>query len=1207
MLPLLVLSLTAALFFTLRSLENQNAKDSFDIVAQERFGALETNVTLTLHSLVWLGAFYDGWGNIDRAEFGRYAKDLLARDRAIQALEWIPRTSNLQRTDRENSAHHDGLVSFQFTERLPNGELARAGDRDEYFPVFFVEPLQNNQKALGFDLASDWVRSAALKRSAVTASLVATSRVKLAQETADQDGFLVFRPVYRGGVSPLSVKGRREQLLGFVLAVFRVGDIVEKAGAVANADSGLHVVIFDLGAKPGERLLYPQRAQFDGVGDLPAAFRASRELRVADRKWTMSVYPDSQAFRPVRWSSESALAAGVLFATLLMGYIRLDRRRRLEIEQRGAHLEELVRSRTTALEAKEQQLRLLLESTAEAIYGIDLRGRCTFCNPACLRLLGYKNAEDLLGKNMHDQIHHSRQDGTIYPVSECRIFRAFRKGEGTHAADEVLWRADGTSFPAEYWSYPQRRGSEIVGSVVTFIDITESKRAEEKLRLAQTSVEQASDAVAWMDARGHVVYVNEAACRSLGRSREELLSLSITDIVPDLHEEGWAAAWEKVKTLGSMTFETRHRTKEGRTFPVEVSSNYVEFGGKEYYFRFARDITQRKQIEAELRESQDYVTALLDAIPAGVVVIDSETHLITDTNSFALNMMGRERAGVIGKTCHGFMCPSELRKCPITDLHQTVDHSERMLLKADGSKMPILKSVRPLVRQGRTYLVEAFADLTDHKRTQADLEKAKEAAEAADRAKSVFLANMSHEIRTPMNAVLGYAQLMLRDPSLSGEAKKNLNIINRSGEHLLGLINDILVMSKIEAGRMEVNLVTFDLSALLADLAVMFRLRTEAKGLRLEVYTGGEARLRIVADQSKIREVLINLLGNAVKFTDSGSILLRVSLSKLPDNGHELSIRVEDSGIGISAEEQTRLFRPFVQTQSGLASQSGTGLGLAISREFARLMGGELTVSSEVAKGSIFHLKVPVQADAVSVLPAKSAPGRVIGLSPGQPAARVLIVDDQPHARGWLAELLKTIGFEVAEAEGGRVAIQLWRQWKPDLILMDIHRPGMDGRETSRTIKGEAKEKPPVIIALTASATDEERDSVMSSGSIDDFLSKPCREGELLEKIRAHLQLEYRYASEEGVKGLDSGQALSSVTGGELLAELPAEWIDQLSDAVLNGEKDLLDRLIRLVGQQHAQAARTLQEAADRYEYDVLARWFEEAAQAGTARLVEQT
>ncbi len=217
-------------------------------------------------------------------------------------------------------------------------------------------------------------------------------------------------------------------------------------------------------------------------------------------------------------------------------------------------LEELVQLRTTALEAKERQLRLLLESTAEAIYGIDLEGRCTFCNPACLRLLGYERVEDLLGKNMHDQIHHSRQDGTVYPVNECQIYRAFRKGEGTHVTDEVLWRADGTSFPAEYWSHPQRRGGEVVGAVVTFVDITESKRAEEKLRLAQTSVEQASDAVSWLDSRGRIVYVNEAACRSLGRSREELLSLSITDIVPDLSPEGWTAAWEKVKALGSMTF-----------------------------------------------------------------------------------------------------------------------------------------------------------------------------------------------------------------------------------------------------------------------------------------------------------------------------------------------------------------------------------------------------------------------------------------------------------------------------------------------------------------------------------------------------------------------------------------------------------------------------------------------------------------------------
>ncbi len=252
-----------------------------------------------------------------------------------------------------------------------------------------------------------------------------------------------------------------------------------------------------------------------------------------------------------------------------------------------------------------------------------------------------------------------------------------------------------------------------------------------------------------------------------------------------------------------------------------------------------------------------------------------------------------------------------------------------MLLKADGSRVPILKSVMPLVRQGRTYLVEAFGDLTDQKRTQADLEKAKEAAEAADRAKSAFLANMSHEIRTPMNAILGYSQLMLRDPSLGGDAKKNLNIINRSGEHLLGLINDILVMSKIEAGRMELNPVTFDLATLVTDLAAMFRLRAEAKGLQLEVRLDGEAERRIVADQGKIREVLINLLGNAVKFTEAGWIKLRASLARRPDDQIGLSIQVEDTGVGISRSGTIQAL-PAIRANAkrrGIANRNRPGAG----------------------------------------------------------------------------------------------------------------------------------------------------------------------------------------------------------------------------------------------------------------------------------------
>lgn len=1201
-----VVFLTVAAVFTLWNIENRSAQVSFDKVAQERFDALATDITLTLHSLASLGAFLDSSPGVDRAQFARFANGLREQNDAIRALEWVPRTPQRLRADRENSAHRDGFPSFQFVEFLPDGQLAKAGGREEYLPIFFVEPLEGNERHLGLDLASAPAPNEALQRAVSTGSLAATCRVRHGPNTGDQYRFLVFRPVYQGGVQPSSEQERRERLTGYALAEFLIGDMIEKVGAVAKRAHGFQVAVFDLEAQPGARLLYPKGARFDAVEDLPAGFRVTREMPVAGRRWMMAAYPGPHSFRPVRWSSGSALAAGFFLTALLAGYLRLNRRQRVEIEHRHQRLEEIVELRTADLEAKENQLRLLLESTAEAIYGIDLQGRCTFCNPACLRLLGYERAEDLLGQDMHEQIHHSHPDGTAYPAKECRIHRAFQKGEGTHVTDEVLWKADGTSFPAEYWSYPQRRDGEVVGAVVTFVDITESKRAEETLRLAQTSVEQASDAVFWLDSPGRFLYVNGAACRSLGRSREELLSLSIGDIVPDLQPEDWTAAWEKVKAAGSITFETRHRTSEGRIFPVEISLTHVEFGGKEYAFRFARDITLRKQIEKDLRESENYVTALLAAMPVGVVVLDAETHRTTDVNAFALTLMGREREQVIGSVCHGSLCNTPRGQCPITDLHEKLDHSERTLRRADGSTVPILKSVVPLVRQGRTYLVEAFADLSDQKRAQIDLRKAKEAAEAADRAKSAFLANMSHEIRTPMNAILGYSQLMLRDPSLAGAAKKNLNIINRSGEHLLGLINDILVMSKIEAGRMDLNPVAFDLASLVTDLAAMFRLRAEAKELHLDVRMDAEPGRLIVADQGKLREVLINLLGNAIKFTEEGWIGLRVSLEPRSGGQVALAISVEDTGAGISAAEQFRLFRPFVQAQSGVASQGGTGLGLAISREFVRLMGGDITVSSEVGKGSVFHFEIPVQAASGNGLPAQPAPGPVAGLMPGQ-AARILIVDDDPCGRGWLLELLRSIGFEVREAAGGEAAIGLWQEWKPELILMDIRMPGMNGLEAARRIKAEANGKPPAIVALTASALDGQRDAVMSGGIFDDFVSKPCREGELLEKIGAHLNLEYRYGGGETAPATDGCGAPGPATGARLLAKLPADCIDRLRHAVLNGEKDRIDRLIRGVEELDAPAARSLQEVADRYEYDVLAGWFADAVEAGTAGRVERT
>jgi signal transduction histidine kinase/CheY-like chemotaxis protein len=470
-------------------------------------------------------------------------------------------------------------------------------------------------------------------------------------------------------------------------------------------------------------------------------------------------------------------------------------------------------------------------------------------------------------------------------------------------------------------------------------------------------------------------------------------------------------------------------------------------------------------------------------------------------------------------------------------------------------------------------------------------------AQAASKAKTMFLSTMSHEIRTPMNAILGYSQLLARDPALGTEARACLKIINRSGEHLLTIINDVLDMAKIEAGGLHLTVRVFDLRELMHDLEAMFSLRAAAKGLQFRLHMSGDSVEYILADPGKIRQVLINLLGNAIKFTERGRIDLRVSVHSRPTDGQLLlSVQVVDTGLGMTPDEQSRMFRPFAQGLAGQRVRGGTGLGLAISQGAAQVMGGSITVSSKPGEGSSFHFEIPVGRGFRQDVRVPFTNSRVTHLAPGQAAPRILIADDAPDNRGWLSSLLTAVGFSVRWAENGEAAVTVWEDWRPHLILMDMHMPVMSGLEATRQIKSSAEGKATVIIALTADVMDDRRRIILDSNA-DDFLSKPCPENELLDTIRAHLGLEYLY-EDEPVNGTGTANLPKEpvALSAEQLTELPSDLIRKLHEATLSGDKVLLNRLIdNLEELRHNDCARGLRELADGYQYRRLIDLLEQA------------
>ena len=614
------------------------------------------------------------------------------------------------------------------------------------------------------------------------------------------------------------------------------------------------------------------------MGAFAMAGRLQRPISnpILELAWTTKMVTSSRDYS-IRAGKHSEDEVGVLidgFNEMLgqiqnrdteLRHAREDLERR--VDERTLELEQEVADRQRAQEAlheSEGRIRLLLDSKAEAIYGIDREGRCTFCNPATLRLLGHEKGDALLGRDMHSAMHHTRADGTPYLAKDCNIFNSLHRGEGVHSDEEVFWRADGTSFPVEYWAYPIRKEGDAVGAVVTFLDITERKRVQE---------------------------------------------------------------------------------------------------------------------------------ALLEA---------------------------------------------------------------------------------------------------------------KEAAEAGSRAKSEFLANMSHEIRTPMNGIIGMTELTL-DTTLTAEQRDYLNLVKSSADSLLRVINDILDFSKIEAGKLELEKTEFGIHELLEDTLKTLALRADKKSLEMLARVSPNVPATLIGDPTRLRQLFVNLVGNAIKFTEEGNILVDTELESIAGDTVRLHISVSDTGLGIPVEKQQVIFESFAQADGSTTRRyGGTGLGLTISRQLVELMGGHMWVESEIGKGSTFHFTCNLQRGSAAGSVQEQIAGRNLqGLN-------VLIVDNNAMNCEILAEMLANWRMNPTQAGSGAIALEMLENARDSghafpLVLLDASMPKIDGFQVMQRIRSNPALAGAVIMMLSADRRMIDTPRCHELGARR-CLTKPIGQSELLDAILLALQ-----------------------------------------------------------------------------------------------------
>ncbi len=957
-----------------------------------------------------------------------------------------------------------------------------------------------------------------------------------------------------------------------------------------------------------------------GTADVPVLFISARD-EIADTLKAFDVGGVDYITRP--FNAEAVLARVQTHLDL--------RRMRLSLEQQNARLQHEIAQRLAfEKKARENELRYrsILEASPDPIVIYDAEGKTLYVNPGFERLYGW-SLEELLEKRI-DFVPEEEREATR------NGWRRALAGDDIRV-ETRRWNKRGELLDIELRAaLLKNRDGRHSASIVIHRDITLQKKTDAELRDCKVHLEElvtrrtealreseekyrivletSPDPIVACDMDGRAIYVNPSFTQVFGWTFAEVRG-TVIDYVPEQEQEPNRRMIEELRREEKLAgFETRRMTKSGRSLDISISGAVFRDseGNRAGMVTLLRDVTGRNQAIARLKESEEKFRNLFESAPEGIVITTWDGEILTFNNAFMRIFRFRDAATLKGSLITRlYLNPGKDRPALLTQLQAKgwLENVELDLKNAMGKPFKASLSLRVIKYEQKSCILTILRDITAVKQMQAKLKsyaenleqrvaertKQLEAAnrklaqaladvgklayqnQAANAAKSVFLANMSHELRTPLNAILGYTQLLSMRCKDDYELIERLGIIKHSGDHLLTLINDVLDLSKIEAGRLDLNPTALRVPVFLDGIAKIARNRAHAKGLVYRTETIGPVPEAVYADETRLRQVLLNLLGNAIKFTDRGQVCLRVIYAEPMDTDQSrdarrtcrLRFEVHDTGCGIAGDKLASIFAPFEQAGSVSRRAEGTGLGLTISQQLVRMMGGDLHAQSPAAEsfsdlspGSTFHFEITLpQADAVPVHDQPAA--RVITGYSG-PRRKVLIADDIESNRMLIINLMEPLGFDMIQAGDGREAVELSRRLEPDLILMDLRMPRLDGWEAIRLIRQDPAFRRTCIIAVSAGATPADRFKSEAAG-FDDYLVKPIDWAAMSALLAHHLGLQWIYSRSDDT--LEDGDSMALQT---CVPAPPRQELEALYDLVCMGKIHQLMARVQTLSQADA-------------------------------------